>query len=134
MNTIKNTIKSVDCHCGLKAELVGGQEIYPHRKDLYSLIFYKCSCGSYVGCHKGTTRPLGTPASYEVRKARSAAHRAFDPLWRNAYNSKMERARCYKMLAAYMDIASNDCHIGSFDVAQCDIVLDFVTDFKTGSI
>lgn len=134
MNTTKNTIKSVDCPCGLKAELVGGQAIYPHRKDLYSLNFYKCSCGSYVGCHKGTTSPLGTPASYEVRKARSAAHRAFDSLWRNACDNKMERKKCYRMLAAYMDITAEECHIGSFDEDRCDIVHDFVTEFKTGSI
>lgn len=106
------------CHyCMAPAELVGGDVIYPHRADLANKLFYRCEpCGAYVGCHDGTDKPLGRLADAELRAAKSAAHRAFDPLWRS---KQMKRSEAYKWLAEQLGIEGKDCHIGMFDVETC---------------
>lgn len=95
---------------------VTGREIYPHRPDLYSKGFYRCTCGAYVGCHPGTKNALGTPAGAETRKARSAAHAAFDPLWKRG---TMSRSKAYKALAIALSLRPSHCHISWFDAATC---------------
>lgn len=115
------------CHyCCLKATLVTGETIYPHRKDLHSLNFWECGdCGSYVGCHKpsskwGTTgvEPLGTPANPQLRKERSETHKEFDPMWRELkiFDS---RKSAYYWLSKNLGISFEECHIGYFDLHQC---------------
>lgn len=55
----------------------------PHRPDLKHLNFYRCKeCGGYVGCHKGSIRPLGVIPSPEIKNARKHIHALLDPLWR----------------------------------------------------
>lgn len=107
------------CHyCGKLSVLATGKDIYPHRKDLYSLTFFQCkSCDSYVGTHKGTNNiPLGRLANAELRKAKSYAHIHFDQLWKS---KKMKRGDAYKWLADSLGIIADDCHIGMFDVETC---------------
>lgn len=73
------------CNCCRESEveLVDGSVIYPNRPDLYHLKFYRClECGGYVGCHKGSIRPLGVIPSAEIRNARNHIHALLDPLWR----------------------------------------------------
>ena len=90
------------CKCGHKVEarLTDGAEIYPHRRDLKSLPFWKCdACGNHVGCHHKTdnpTRPLGCIPSPEIKHARKHIHRILDPLWKTG---KIERKKLYKMLS-----------------------------------
>jgi len=104
-------------YCGNFSKLTSGAEIYPHRKDLKNLRFYSCSgCDAYVGTHKGTVKPLGRLANKELRKAKSAAHRAFDPLWKL---KNMTRKEAYSWLAKELGIKKEDCHIGMFDVDTC---------------
>jgi Protein of unknown function (DUF3268). len=74
-------------------------------------------CNTYVGCHKGTDTPLGTPANSALRKARSKAHAAFDPLWRSG---EMTRSAAYAWLAEKMGIPKDLCHIAMFDEGQCE--------------
>lgn len=100
--------------CGSTAALVTGERIYPHRRDLYDRHFYLCQCGAYCGTHKGTTDPLGYPCGPETRKARSAAHAAFDPLWRGN-GAPMRRAGAYGWLARRLGIEREACHIGMMD-------------------
>lgn len=108
-------------YCENKAEGVDGSEIYPHRKDLYSKWFYRCTpCDAYVGCHPNTKTPLGRLANAELRKFKSLAHRAFDPLWKKG---GMKRSEAYKALATEMSIPKKECHIGMFDVEQCKRVI-----------
>lgn len=107
-------------YCNEFSKPVTGKEVYPHRKDLYKLSFYSCNdCSAYVGAHKGTTKPLGRLANKELRKAKSAAHRAFDPLWKLG---DMKRKEAYKWLASMLNIDGSDCHIGMFDVETCEQV------------
>lgn len=111
-----------DCpYCGEASKLVGGDVIYPHRPDLYDKKFYQCSpCGAYVGCHKGTEKPLGRLANAELRRAKMAAHGAFDPIWRNG---GMKRSNAYAWLAQQLGLSEEECHIGMFDVDRCKQVV-----------
>lgn len=109
-------------YCGKAASLVGGINIYPHRPDLAEKKFYQCApCDAYVGCHPGTTNPLGRLADAELRKAKMAAHAAFDPLWKEG-NKK--RGSAYAWLCDQLGIEKKDCHIGMFDVEMCRRVVE----------
>lgn len=122
--------------CGLVARLTDGVEIYPHRRDLHAKPMWKCEgCGGYVGCHDGTTKPLGTPAGPELRKARRILHeQMIDPLWMEADRSGLYRPedakaraiirgaarnRVYAYLAFHLGRAKADTHTGVFDLETC---------------
>lgn len=122
-------------YCKQPARLVGGAELYPHRRDLVDVKAWVCTpCGASVGCHDGTETPLGRLANAELRKAKIAAHDAFDPIWRERFEAKsktdpkytrgMARGGRYKALAAAMGIPKSECHIGMFDVDQCSRVVE----------
>ena len=118
---MKHTLKCP--YCNAKADLVTGEVIYPHRPDLFKKFFYNCApCGAYVGCHPtgDGKSPLGRLANAELRRAKSDAHAAFDPLWREG---SMSRHQAYKWLAQQMGIDKSEAHIGMFDVAQCKRVV-----------
>ncbi len=109
-------------YCDKPSALVTGDVIYPHRPDLSEKWLYLCyPCGAYVGCHPGTTKPLGRLANYELRRAKQAAHAAFDPLWRDG---KKKRKEAYTWLAEQLGVHVNDCHIGYFDVDMCRRVVE----------
>ena len=102
--------------------MVGGLAIYPHRHDLREKKFYQCApCDAYVGCHPGTTNPLGRLANAELRAAKMAAHAAFDPLWKSGAK---KRGSAYAWLADALRIDKKQCHIGMFDVADCRRVVE----------
>jgi hypothetical protein len=118
-----NKEQTVICgYCGSPAELVHGDVVYPHRPDLSGKLFYRCApCGAYVGCHPGTKKPLGVLANAELRRVRSEAHAVFDPKWRSgAWGSRHE---AYAKLAMLLGIATDNCHIGGFDVDTCKKVI-----------
>jgi hypothetical protein len=50
-----------------------------------------------------------------------AAHAAFDPHWKG---KRMSRSDAYGRLAVAMGIPARDCHIGMFDVNQCERVVE----------
>ena len=109
-------------YCGNSAALVDGSVIYPHRPDLYHKWFYRCEpCGAFVGCHPNTKSALGRLANAELRKAKMAAHAAFDPIWKSG---KKRRGSAYAWLADQLGIKQQDCHIGMFDVATCKRVIE----------
>lgn len=81
----------------VECKLKSGEEIYPHRPDLYDLKMYECPhCHGRVGVHKGATKPLGCIPTPEMKRARIIVHNLIDPLWRSG---KIERGRLYKMLS-----------------------------------
>jgi hypothetical protein len=64
---------------------------------------------------------LATP---EIREARKRAKAAFQPLWES---KTMTRTEAYAWLASAMGITNIDeCHIGWFDVQQCNRVANLV--------
>lgn len=122
-------------YCKKSAEIVTGDVLYPHRADLHKLYFYTCPpCGAYVGCHPGTTKPLGRLANAELRVWKGKAHAAFDPIWKKRFFDKkridpdykkgMARGGRYKKLAELLGIPKDNCHIGMFDVDMCKRVIE----------
>lgn len=117
-------------YCGVMSQLATGATIYAHRPDLGDKSFYLCApCDAYVGCHAGTTQPLGRLANAELRLAKKAAHAAFDPIWKARHAQKsaidptykvgMARGGRYKKLANLLGIPVAECHIGMMDVELC---------------
>jgi hypothetical protein len=77
----------------------------------------------HKGCHAGTERPKGRPAAQATRRARQAAHAAFDPLWqakqrRDGCSKKEARGAGYRWLASQLGVDTKDCHIGMLDRAM----------------
>jgi hypothetical protein len=107
------------CQKNVAARLTGGQEIYPHRKDLYSLPFWKCdSCKNFVGCHhktKNRTRPLGVIPTPEIKKARSHIHRILDPLWKSG---RFKRKDIYAKLSKHINQEYHTAEIRDIDTAR----------------
>lgn len=115
----------VQCPCGRAAELVTGVEVYPDRLDLREKPFWRClPCRSHVGCHPGTTRPLGRLANMRLRKLRMLVHDALDVHWkrRGGKRGKVRhlRGKTYRRLATDMQLTDEQCHVGLFDEVQCE--------------
>lgn len=105
-------------YCNRLAEYVDSSEVYGGRS--YGMIYLCRSCNAYVGCHRGTSKPLGRLANAELRRWKNAAHNAFDPLWKSG---QFSRDSAYKLLATRMGLPREQTHIGMFDVEQCKQVV-----------
>lgn len=105
-------------YCGLRSELIDSAEVYHGRS--YGLMYICRPCNAYVGCHKGTYRALGRLANAELRQAKNQAHEAFDKLWKS---KAMNRHQAYRWLSESLGVDPNFCHIGMFDVEQCQKVV-----------
>lgn len=126
-------------YCGSFAERVTGKAIYPHRADLHSKRFFRCEpCGAYVGSHVDSGIPLGRLANADLRRLKQQVHALFDPLWmhldlayqhtedRTSGMRRAQRGRCYRWLAHHMQLSVDDCHVGHFDDAQCQLAIDIM--------
>lgn len=101
-------------YCGAKTVLTYGRQLYPGHTMLADKHFWACwPCGAWVGCHTGTITPLGRLADRELRAAKQAAHRAFDPIWKSG---ALSRTRAYAWLAGRMGLTRKECHIAFFDL------------------
>lgn len=112
-------------YCGAEVELKEAQFIYPNNwKSKNWGKMWVCSnypeCDSYVGCHKGTTIPLGRLANAKLRTLKKEAHKQFDPIWKSGL---MSRGGAYRWLADMLRIDLKDCHIGMFDIGLCRKVI-----------
>lgn len=120
--------------CHLTPNLVGGDEIYPHRPDLHDRNFYLCICGAYVGCHYGTENALGSPAKLELRQERMKLHAIFDPLWqkkmKRGFSKRFARNSAYLWLAKEMNLSQIQCHISRFDKKKCEEALEILNKLK----
>lgn len=118
-----NKIVVVNCdYCGQPAECVTGADVYPHRPDLAKKIIWECKpCDARVGCHPGTTSPLGRLANDQLRALKVEAHAKFDPLWQSG---QMKRPDAYAWLASELEIEKSRCHIGYFNEDMCERVIE----------
>lgn len=81
------------CGKNIKADIVGGNEIYPWRPDLYDKKFARCPvCEEYTGVYAGESITIPTPT---IRQDRFTAHAFLDRIW----NDKTEKARYYKFMS-----------------------------------
>lgn len=111
-------MQTVICdYCGTAAELVDSKVIYGRS---YGMAYLCPKCGAYVGCHAGTTRPLGRLADAKLREWKKRAHAAFDPIWQS---NTLTRRQAYSWLAGKMGLPVEQTHIGYFNVAQCKEVV-----------
>lgn len=79
-------------------------------------------CGRYVGAHPDG-RPKGTLADEATRKARIAAHAAFDGWWRR---ERVSRSAAYRVLAERLGVTV--AHIGEMDADACARVIRVFSD------
>lgn len=106
-------------YCGSDTKKIGTEKIYGGESFGLVLICVNYpACDSYVGCHRNG-EPKGSLANGELRRWRRLAHSAFDAKWANG-----SRSQCYAWLAKAMDIPPDKCHIGMFDIAQCQKVIE----------
>lgn len=123
-------MKEVFCpYCGKRAEFVDSAEVYHGRS--YGMIYLCRPCDAYVGCHgngKGDS-PKGRLANAELRRWKIAAHNAFDPLWKFG-TFRGRRNSAYAWLAEQMGLPKEKTHIGMFDVAECQQVIQICTNRK----
>lgn len=100
------------------------------RDSKYGL-FYGCStypkCKASHGAHPDG-RPLGTPATAEVKQARIRAHAAFDRLWKEQPR-RMKRTEAYRWMQERLGLSSDEAHIGKFDKEQCAKLIEAVEKY-----
>jgi len=120
------------CGCSkhVEARLTDGKEVYPRRRDIFRLPFWKCDvCKNTVGCHYKTakpTQPLGCIPTPELKKARSAIHAVLDPLWETG---GMNRKELYSRIASAMEMKTyHTAQIRSVD--EANKVLSIVNKIK----
>lgn len=123
-------MKEVYCdYCGRRAEFVDSKVVYGRS---YGMI-YLCRCHpgyAFVGVHKGTDRPLGRLADMELRELKKQAHAAFDPLWKEG-RFKGHRKAAYAWLSEQMGLPQEKTHIGMFDTAQCERVVQICQEERS---
>ncbi len=114
-------------YCGGNAVLHDSAVIYHGKSfgDAWICENYP-ECDAYVGCHKGTDRPLGRLADPELREAKKRAHAALDPWWVHQPKPKQARSKVYRWLAGELGLSEDECHIGMFDIAMCERVCQAV--------
>ena len=78
-------------------------------------------CDAYVGTHKGTSKPLGSLASKELREARAKAYAAFERIWIERH---LTRNSAYKWLCVKLKISENESNISLFDINMCKRLIE----------
>lgn len=134
-------MRKVRCpYCGDNAVLQSSTAVYGNGRDFGDL--YVCAnyprCDAYVGVHKGTDKPLGRLANAELREWKKRAHAAFDGLWRRKMSvhgcaKKKARGKGYRWLSEQMGIDEKRCHIGMFDVEQCQQVVEICKPYTASA-
>ena len=125
MNEIDILSGRVCPYCKERSELIDSKFIYGKS---YGMV-WKCpdpACDAYVGVHKGTEIALGRLANRELREYKKMAHAEFDKIWRLGI---MKRREAYEWLSNQMQLSKDLCHIGMFDVAQCQKVIEICKTF-----
>lgn len=98
-------------YCKSEAKLVTGERMYSYGDESWrkKRLYWECPfCLASVGCHPGTTQPLGRLADSELRIMRRETHLIFDTIWKENY---MTRYRAYSWLAKRLGISEKTCHI-----------------------
>lgn len=121
---------ALDCaYCGHPTELVADTAVYARS---YGGSVYLCRpCKAWVGCHKGTTRPLGRVAKADLRSLKICCHALFDPIWKTAKtlrggSNSEHRKKAYQWLAEGIGIPFSECHFGLFDESRARAALSFL--------
>lgn len=109
---------------GLMVLKLGPQTVDWHAKHP---VFYGCAAYPACRCTHGAHadgRPLGTPADAATKRARMAAHEAFDQLWKSR---AMSRKEAYRWLRLVMRMTLEQGHIARFTIAECEELIGHVS-------
>lgn len=114
-------IPTICRYCGGAVRLVSASKVYgpaaAARLGIERQSFYQCqNCNARVGCHPGSTRPLGNLANEALRMKRMETHHAFDSFWKER---GMSRTQAYKWMAKKMRLSEELAHIGGFEIDRC---------------
>ena len=117
-------------YCGGAIRLVPAKNIYGdsvYKLGLEHESVYQCqNCNARVGCHKGTTRPLGNVANETLRLKRMETHKVFDAFWKSNH---MSRTQAYKWLSQQLRLPEKQSHIGGFEMDQCQKVIELCGNY-----
>lgn len=106
----------------LKCPECGGRLVFREKAKFGP--FYGCErwpdCRGAHSAHADGT-PMGIPADQATRTRRHEAHLSFDSLRLELGWSKSQG---YRWLAERMEMTPKQCHIGRFDIDQCNQVID----------
>lgn len=114
----------------------GSPVLFADSKLIYGKSYgnmYICSnesCRATVGCHKEgefKNEPLGRLADATLRHWKQLAHAAFDQLWLGK-SKIMTRKEAYKIMGNLMGLEPDFCHIGMFNVEQCQELIQKLKD------
>jgi len=106
--------------CNKEAPWVENKEKYGRNFGKSFMCYFCKPCGTYVGCHENTRRPLGTMADKELMEWRMKAHRIIDPLWKGGQ---------YKRKSVYIrlnEAFGEEIHIGSADIENCKQIINTI--------
>lgn len=114
-------IPTICRYCGGAVRLVSASKVYgpaaAARLGIERQSFYQCqNCNARVGCHPGSTRPLGNLANGALRMKRMETHHVFDSFWKER---GMSRTQAYKWMAKKMRLSEELAHIGGFEIDRC---------------
>lgn len=107
---------------GKLAVLATGREVWPDRPEFWDATVYRCACGAWIGCHRGTEEPEGYPAGPHTRRARKQAEEALGTLIQRKMNrdrvSKGKaRLAAHTWLAGELGIELSATHFKMMDAA-----------------
>lgn len=113
-------------YCYQTPKLIDSKHVYG---TSYGLIHFCENCNAFVGCHKGSNKPLGRLADAKLRYWKKQAHFYFDYLWKKkAKKEKISqnkaRNKGYKWLSKKLGLPKKYTHIGMFDVEFCKKVVE----------
>jgi uncharacterized Zn finger protein (UPF0148 family) len=90
-------------------------------------------CSVTVAINKSTGKPDGMPADKWLRQLRMQTHDYLDKLWRSK-NHRYTRKEVYDLLAGYLKIPNNKCHIRMFDKDMCNKAIEFSKMMLNGKV
>jgi hypothetical protein len=103
-------------YCGSKVRLVDDEVLYGQSYGSKIFLCQNDDCQARVGTHDGSKKPLGILADEELRRWRSTAHAAFDPIWQKTRRS---RRAAYKMMQNAIGVSRSRAHIAMLDTGEC---------------
>lgn len=120
----KTKMPDICRYCGGKIILTSTNAIYAKGNEH---IYLCTNCNAYVGCHKGTTRPLGKVANAALRMKRQETHGIFDAFWNTR---RWSRSDAYAWLSKSMGLSEGDAHIGNFEMDECEQVIHLCRNYE----
>jgi len=114
--------------CHNPARLVNGRQLYPSVPALARNKYYCCyACDTRVGCHPGTTEPLGTMAHPALRELRRQTHSLVDALWGI---DGVVRSDAYFWLDHILGLGRNEAHISQMNERQCRQIIIYIRRYN----